>query len=248
MPCVRTARPNSPRGSRPARRGRTTTWCSPSRMAGRWTSAPTGGNGAPRWPRPRSAPSACTTPGTPPLPPCSPSVSTSASWPTCSATPKPASPPTPTSTCCRPWPRTLPSGWERPFGVENRQPSALCCDTRAMAGSRRKVTGWLTVLFVGLGLVGLGVYFGHIGLGRADKRARVLGAFSGLAGLFLAWLGIVQARHERAQPAAPGGQRDSATPSGHGGDGGQHVSGSVIGRDNIQIGSAGRDIDIRREP
>jgi len=115
-----------------------------------------------------------------------------------------------------------------------------------MAGWR-KVTGWLTVLFVGLGLVGLGVYFGHIGLDRADKLASVLGAFSGLAGLFLAWLGIVQARHERAQPAPPGGQRDTAAPSGQE-DGGQHVSGSVIGRDNIQIGNAGRDIDIRREP
>jgi hypothetical protein len=100
------------------------------------------------------------------------------------------------------------------------------------------VTGWLAVLFVGLGLVGLGVYFGRIGLDRADKLASVLGAFSGLAGLFLAGWGMVQARHERARPAAPGGP----------GGGGQQVSGSVIGRDNFQIGSAGRDVDIRREP
>jgi hypothetical protein len=123
--------------------------------------------------------------------------------------------------------------------------SAVCCDTRPMAGWRRKVTGWLVVLLVGLGLVGLGVYFGHIGLDRADKLASVLGVFSGLAGLFLAGLGIVQARRERTRPAAPGGQ--PTVPNGQG-DGGQHVSGSVIGRDNIQIGSAGRDIDIRREP
>jgi drug/metabolite transporter (DMT)-like permease len=100
----------------------------------------------------------------------------------------------------------------------------------------RRITGWLTVLVVGVGLVGLGVYFGRIGLDRADKTASVIGAFSGFAGLALAAYGIVLAR------------RDPPTPPSQGTDGAGHsVSNSLIGRDNIQIGNAGRDVNIRRD-
>jgi drug/metabolite transporter (DMT)-like permease len=99
----------------------------------------------------------------------------------------------------------------------------------------RQITGWLTVLIVGAGLVGLSIYFGRIGLDKADKTASVIGALSGLAGLALAAYGVVLARrdHKTHLPATGGTE--------------QSVSNSVIGRDNIQIGNAGRDVDIRRD-
>jgi drug/metabolite transporter (DMT)-like permease len=78
----------------------------------------------------------------------------------------------------------------------------------------RQVIGWLVVLLVGAGLIGLGVYFSRIGLDRADKTASVIGALSGLAGLALAAYGIVLARreHRASSAAAAGSSSRSRTP------------------------------------
>jgi drug/metabolite transporter (DMT)-like permease len=100
----------------------------------------------------------------------------------------------------------------------------------------RQIIGWLAVLTAGAGLIVLGIYFSRIGLDRADKTASVIGAFSGLAGLALAAYGVVLARREhRTVPSPTAGAVE------------QSVSNSVVGRDNIQIGNAGRDVTIRRD-
>jgi hypothetical protein len=99
----------------------------------------------------------------------------------------------------------------------------------------RRVIPWLGALAGGVVLVGLGAYFVHVGLDRADKLAGVLGAFAGLVGLGLSAYGIVLARRP-AWPAS--GEPQQPAPE-------QVVSNSSIGGDNVQIGSA-RDVDIHR--
>jgi uncharacterized membrane protein len=99
----------------------------------------------------------------------------------------------------------------------------------------RKVAAWVTTLVTGAALVGLGVYFGQIGLARANTVVTVLSGLGGLAGLGIAILGIILARSDNSQ----------TTPPPTVGDGSQVVSGSWIGGDNIQIGK-GRDVDTRR--
>jgi hypothetical protein len=107
----------------------------------------------------------------------------------------------------------------------------------------RRVALLAGLLLAGALLVGLGALLVRQGLDRADHFASVFGMFIGLAGLAVAGYSAWLAR------AAMLAARTSTAPAagGPGAQGGPWVSGSVIGRDNIQIGSAGGDIRIDRD-
>jgi hypothetical protein len=82
-------------------------------------------------------------------------------------------------------------------------------------------------------LTSLAVVLARSGLDTADKLASVLGLFVGVAGLALTVASIVRRQGS--------GRRSGTEPARQG----QTVSDSLIGGDNIQIGSA-RDVRIHR--
>jgi hypothetical protein len=77
-----------------------------------------------------------------------------------------------------------------------------------------------------------------LGLDDADKLGSVVGAFSGVIGVGLSIVGIVLARRSTPNPSA---QPPSVAPPG------QSVINSQIDGPNIQIGSAGGNVEIHRE-
>ncbi|GAA1867402.1 hypothetical protein [Asanoa iriomotensis] len=89
----------------------------------------------------------------------------------------------------------------------------------------------LGVLLAGAG--GWGIFLATQGLDKADKWSSVVGLFVsaalGVAGLVIGWLGLRQ---------AGGGTRSVQ-------GGGQLISDSTIGGDNINIGRA-RDVNLHR--
>jgi hypothetical protein len=94
----------------------------------------------------------------------------------------------------------------------------------------------LMKVILGLLLAGAGawgVFLASQGLDKADKWSSVVGLFVatllGVAGLVLGWLGLRQ---------SGGGTRSVA-------GGGQLISDSTIGGDNINIGRA-RDVNLHR--
>ncbi len=118
---------------------------------------------------------------------------------------------------------------------------------------RRRLVLVAGMLVLGGVAAGLGVFLARQGLERADKSASVVGAFIGLAGLavavYSAWLArLATLASQQVRLATSAADQQTATSTGDAPPvGGQWVSGSVIGGDNIQIGSGGRDIQIDRD-
>lgn len=90
----------------------------------------------------------------------------------------------------------------------------------------------VTLLVAGVVGAGLGVFWLREGLERTDQLASVVGALLGLASLTLSIWSVGQVRAVRALNRAPQGRDATPLP------GGQSVTHSHIGRDNIQVGQA----------
>jgi hypothetical protein len=84
------------------------------------------------------------------------------------------------------------------FLKDHRAPSRLVVDDADMAG---RVLAWGGAAVAVLALVGLGAYFGVVGLDEADKLASVIGAFVALVGLALSGYGLVQERRGAPTPS-----------------------------------------------
>ncbi|MEU2855214.1 hypothetical protein [Streptomyces syringium] len=125
-------------------------------------------------------------------------------------------------------------------------------------------------------VVGLAVYFALVGWDAAQRWATVLGLFVGLAGLWVAVVGLRRGRREAAGGqgvagssvgggvamvhdtcgnvrirhsggvAAPPPTPDPGAPA-HSGDG-QTVSGSAVGGPVDQVRGTGGDVDIEQGP
>ncbi|MGP4095126.1 hypothetical protein [Nonomuraea sp. KM90] len=70
-----------------------------------------------------------------------------------------------------------------------------------MAG---RVAKWTGGALFAVAAVGMGAYFLHVGLAKADQTASVVGAFVGVAGLALALYGTLTTRRANAAAPIPG--------------------------------------------
>ncbi|MYS93817.1 MULTISPECIES: hypothetical protein [Streptomyces] len=67
----------------------------------------------------------------------------------------------------------------------------------------QRTAAWSCAILFGLTLLGLGAYFLIVGLDEADKTASVVGSLTGLAGLGVSIVSLIQARGSSASRNAP---------------------------------------------